>query len=71
MQGGVRLVVETHMQEFSGKRQRFPENGVQDSKICWRSDSLPSWFQLVLSQFFFFSSHNFLCVQTLQLKDIG
>ena len=53
MQGGVRLVVETHMQEFSGKRQRFPENGVQDSKICWRSDSLPSWFQLVLSQFFF------------------
>ena len=32
MQGGVRLVVETHMQEFSGKRQRFPENGVQDSR---------------------------------------
>lgn len=28
MQGGVKLVMEMHMHEFSGK-ERFPENGVQ------------------------------------------
>lgn len=66
MQGGVRLVVETcDMQEF-GKRQRFPENGVQDSRSVGGQIRYLgfSWF----CHNFFLSSHNFLVSRPCNLK---
>lgn len=56
MQGGVRLVVETHMQEFSGKRQRFPENGVQDSRSVGGQIHCHLGFSWFCHNFFFLFS---------------